>query len=92
MLEIQARCELLRLAVQLVYTSKPEVYVTHKNSTTTTPHKLLLPYYEAQPVNSVDRNNPVYCESHVELIDTLCEQNAEFLILYRVVHIVTTLV
>ena len=42
MLEIQAQGELLRLAVRTVYTSKPEVYVIHKNSTTT-PHKPLLP-------------------------------------------------
>lgn len=51
MLETQARCELLHLTLQLVYTSKPEVYVTYKNSTTAA-HKLL-----AQSVNSVDRNN-----------------------------------
>jgi len=56
MLEIQALCEFLRLTVQLVYTSKPEVYVTHKHSTTTA-HKLLLPCCESQSVNSVDRNN-----------------------------------
>jgi hypothetical protein len=80
MLEIQARCEPLLLAVQLVHTSKPEVYVKHKNSTTT-PHKPLL-----------TEIIPVYSESQVELLNTLWEQNAEFLILYRVVHIVTTVV
>jgi hypothetical protein len=31
----------------------------------------------------------VYCENHTEHTDTLCGQNAEFLMLQHVVHIVT---
>jgi hypothetical protein len=34
---------------------------------------------------------PAYCENHMELINTLYEQNAKFLILYLVVHIITTI-
>jgi hypothetical protein len=32
----------------------------------------------------------VYCENHTEHTDTLCGQNAELLMLKRVVHIVTS--
>jgi hypothetical protein len=31
----------------------------------------------------------VYCENHMEHIDTLCGQNVEFSMLKQVVHIVT---
>jgi len=93
MLEIQARCELLRLTVQLVYTSKPEVYVTHNNSTTTiTAHKIYSLITKHNQLILLTEIIPVYFENHVALIGTLYEQNAEFLILYRVVYIVTTVV
>jgi hypothetical protein len=32
----------------------------------------------------------VYCENHTEHTDTLCGQNAEFLMLEQVAHILTT--
>jgi hypothetical protein len=32
----------------------------------------------------------VYCDNHMERTDTLCGQNAEFLMLKHVVHIITT--
>jgi hypothetical protein len=32
----------------------------------------------------------IYCENHMEHIDAPCGQNAEFLMLYQVVHVVAT--
>jgi hypothetical protein len=34
----------------------------------------------------------VYCENHNEHVNTLCGQNAEFLMLKQVVHIVTIVI
>jgi hypothetical protein len=56
MLEIQVSVSFCPWQLQLAYTYKPGVYVRLKNATNT-PHKLLLHFYEAKAVNSVNRNN-----------------------------------
>jgi hypothetical protein len=63
---------------------KPEGFISQETPyvTATKPSRLML----------FRETVSVYCENHMEHTDTLCGQNAGFLMLKQVVHIVTNVV